>query len=378
MKAQGKVLVLTKLLNLGGAERLLVDAMPYLNRQQFEYHIAYLLSDGNYLVPQFEAHGFPVHCLGMSSNYHFPLMLPRLHALQRRHRFDLIHAHLPLPGILARLIGRWFGIPVVYTEHNLPERLHPITQWVSKVTYRWNDRVLAVSQGVFDSITQLGWDQKASVIALLNGTPVEQIRAEVCNLNDLRRELGIPETHLVVGTVAVFSRQKRLEDWLEVARQVAEQREDVTFLLVGYGPEDAVLRAKVATLGLTSRVIMPGFRADGRRLMGLMDVYLMSSEFEGLPIALLEAMTLAKPIVATNVGGIPEAVQNGKEGFLASVGAVADLSTYVLQLLNNPTLRLELGQCGAEKVEDKFHLKDRVQFTEDTYLELLSAGARAQ
>ncbi len=371
MKQKYKVLVLSKHLNLGGAERLLIDAMPYLDRQQFEYHFAYLLSDGNYLAPQFEAQNFPVHCLGMLSNYHFPLMLPRLHGLQQHHQFDLIHAHLPLPGILARIIGRWYKIPVIYTEHNLPERQHPITRWVSKTTYGWNTQVLAVSQGVFDSIIQLGWDEKTNVHALLNGIPVEQIRAEACHLDDLRRELSIPEGHLIVGTVAVFSRQKRLEDWLEVARQVAKQREDVTFLLVGYGPEDAALRNRVETLGLTTRVIMPGFRPDSRRLMGLMDVYLMSSEFEGLPIALLEAMILAKPVVATNVSGISEAVESGKEGFLAPVGAVAELSHYVVQLLNSPTLHFELGQCGAKKAEANFHLKDRVQFIEDIYLELL-------
>ncbi|HMR68241.1 MAG TPA: glycosyltransferase [Anaerolineae bacterium] len=364
-------MILTKTLNLGGAERLLLDAVPLINRQQFDYHFAYLLPEGNYLVPRFEAHNLPVHCLEMSSNYHFPLMLSRLHKLQTQHRFDLIHAHLPLPGILTRLVGRWNGIPVVYTEHNLPERLHPLTQRASKLTYGWNQQVWAVSQGVFDSLTRLGWAQKTNVTTLLNSVPVEQVRAEAVDLDQLRHELDIPREHLVVGTVAVFSRQKRLLDWLQVAHQIANQREGVTFVLAGYGPEEATLRAKVKALGLTDRVRMPGFRPDGRRILGLLDVYLMSSEFEGLPIALLEAMALARPVVATAVGGIPEVVTSGQEGFLTSVGDIDELVRHTIQLLNNPPLRQKMGQYGARKVAKEFHMHERIRAIEETYLQLL-------
>jgi glycosyltransferase involved in cell wall biosynthesis len=373
-----KILVLIKGLNLGGAERLLVDALPYLNQEQFDYHFAYLLPWSDFLVPQFEACGFPVHCLEMRSSYRFPLTLPRLHALQRQHGFDLFHPHLPLTGILARIVGRWHRIPVLYTEHNLLEWHHPLTHWANRSTYGWNDRVYAVSQGVRVSIARQGLDEKTRVLTLLNGVPVEQVRAEAQNLDDLRRELAVPDGHLVVGTVAVFSRQKRLEDWLEVARQIADQRQDVTFLLVGSGTEEATLKAKVKALGLTGRVKMPGFRPDGRRVLGLLDVFLMSSEYEGLPITLLEAMTLAKPVVATAVGGIPEVVQSGQEGFLVPVGAVDELGLHTTQLLDDPALRRKMGQRGAAKMEGEFHLKDRVQVIEASYLKILqTAGRRA-
>jgi glycosyltransferase involved in cell wall biosynthesis len=366
-----KILVLIKGLNLGGAERLLVDALPYLDRGRFEYHFAYMLPWSDFLVPQFEGEGFPVYCLDMPSNYHFPLTVPRLGRLQAQQGFDLIHAHLPMAGILARMVGRRGGIPVVYTEHNLLEYHHPLTHWANRVTYGWNERVFAVSQGVCDSIARLGLDRRTRVNKLLNGVPVEGVRAEARDLDGLRQELGIPEGHLVVGTVAVFSRQKRLEDWLETARRVAGQREDVTLLLVGYGPEEEALRARVAAMGLGGRVRMPGFRPDGRRVLGLVDVYLMSSEYEGLPMALLEAMALSKPVVATGVGGIPEVVKHGREGFLVPVAAVEELAWHTIRLLDDQTVRLEMGRRGAQKVEDEFHLKTRVQLVEDAYLELL-------
>jgi glycosyltransferase involved in cell wall biosynthesis len=366
-----RILVLIKGLNLGGAERLLVDALPYLDRERFDYHFAYLLPWADFLVPQFEAGSFPVHCLAMPSNYHFPLMPPVLHRLQRQENFDLLHAHLPLPGVLARLVGRRHKVPLFYTEHNLLGYYHPLTRWVARLTYSWNDCVFAVSQGVADSIARLGLDRKTRVLTLLNGVPVERVRAEARDLHTLRREFAIPEGHLVVGTVAVLSRQKRLHDWLEVARRIASEREDVTFLLVGSGSEKETLKARAKALGLTDRLRMPGFRPDGRRVLGLLDVYLMSSEFEGLPVALLEAMALAKPVVATAVGGIPEVVQSGREGFLAPVGAVEELAGHTSRLLSDPVLRSTMGQCGARKTEEEFHLKTRVRFVEDLYRETL-------
>jgi glycosyltransferase involved in cell wall biosynthesis len=368
-----KILVLIKGLNLGGAERLLVDALPYLDRGQFDYHFAYLMPQLDFLVPQFEANGFPVHCLGMESNYHFPLSPPSLHRLQCQLGFHLFHAHLPMTGILARIVGRWHRIPVVYTEHNLLEWFHPVTSWATALTYGWNDQVFAVSQGVFDSIARLGLDQKTRVMTLLNGVPVEQVRTEAHDLDALRREFDIPEGHLVVGIVAVFSRQKRLHDWLEVAHRIAGERQDVTFLLVGSGSEEVSLRAHVTALGLADRLRMPGFRPDGRRVLGLLDLYLMTSEYEGLPIALLEAMVLSKPVVATAVGGIPELVQNGQEGLLTPVGAVDELARCALRLLADPALRSKMGQRGAKKVEESFHLRTRVQYIETIYREMLQA-----
>ena len=123
----------------------------------------------------------------------------------------------------------------------------------------------------------------------------------------------------MVGTVAVFRSQKRLDDWLQVAAHVAARRRDVTFLLVGGGPLEAFIQTRIDALGLAHCVRTPGFRQDGRRLMGVLDVYLTTSEFEGLPIALLEAMTLGKPVVSTAVGGIPEVLETG-HGRIAGPG----------------------------------------------------------
>jgi glycosyltransferase involved in cell wall biosynthesis len=390
---KSNVLLLIKSLGLGGAERLLVDSLPYLDRARFAYQIAYLVPWKATLVPQIIGAGVPVTCLGeiasavedrqgttrnlppaqvtaprsLEAAFSLPLAFWRLHKLQCQHHFDLIHADMPVAGILARLMGRRHNIPVIYTEHNLIERYHPLTRWVHGATFGWQDCVLSVSEEVQASIRRAGGERKTSVRTLLNGVPVDQVRAEATGLAELRCELAIPPGDCVVGSVAVFRSQKRLADWLAVAARVAEQEANVTFLLVGDGPEMPLVQAKVREVGLQERIRLPGFRADGRRYIGLMDVYLMTSQFEGLPVALLEAMTLGKPVVTTSVGGIPEVVSDGLEGRLAPVGDVAQLAQQVKTLLDDAPQRQLMGQRGAAKVEAHFHIKQRVQAIEQVY-----------
>jgi glycosyltransferase involved in cell wall biosynthesis len=387
--ARVKVLVLIKGLGLGGAERLLVDSIPFLDRDHFEYHVAYLLPWKHFLVPELEAAGIPVHCLGGSTGSGttgaaasrwaaitlLPNALRQLLALQRREQFQVIQADLPVAGILARLAGKWCSVPVVYTEHNLQERYFWLTRWANAATYHWNRRVLAVSREVAESIGRRGLGARDRVVTLLNGVPVEQIRAEAAQGDAARRALNIPSHHLVVGTVAVFRTQKRLHDWLRVAAEVLRQAPNVTFLLVGGGPLESELRSRVAELGLTRSVCMPGFRADGRCLIGTMDVFLMTSEFEGLPIALLEAMTLGKPIVSTRAGGIPEVLTDGETGLLTAVGDIDALTRNVQRLLGEGELRRRMGEAGAAKVETDYHVKRRVTAIEHLYNDIAREAA---
>jgi glycosyltransferase involved in cell wall biosynthesis len=385
-----KVLVLIKGLGLGGAERLLVDSLPFLDRTRFDYHVGYLLPWKTFLVPELERAGIPVHCLGgtciegaaakpgtasLRALTLLPRALSRLLALQRRERFDVIQADLPVAGILARLAGRWSSVPVIYTEHNLQERYHRVTRWANAATYGWNRCVLAVSAEVAASIERKGLRGRTHVKTLPNGVPVEQVRAEGASAHDVRAELNIPTDHLIVGTVAVFRTQKRLPDWLQVASQIAARRSDVTFLLVGGGPLEADIRRQIDALGLAGRIRTTGFRPDGRRLMSAMDVYLMTSEFEGLPIALLEAMSLAKPVVSTRVGGIPEVLESGTAGFLAPVAAIAELRDCVLRLLDTALLREQMGRAAAATIESAYHLRNRVEAMESLYHEVIGEAA---
>ena len=156
-----------------------------------------------------------------------------------------------------------------------------------------------------------------------------------------------------------------------MARRTLDALPDAHFLLVGDGPERPVVESKRRELGLEERVHLCGLQSDVRPFLSAMDAYLMSSKFEGLPIAMLEAMSTGLPIVATTVGGIPEVVREEIEGRLAAPGDVERLSRGLIDLLGNAELREGVGAAARQRVEAAFGMRRMQGTLESIYREVL-------
>ncbi len=174
----------------------------------------------------------------------------------------------------------------------------------------------------------------------------------------------MPDTP-VVGTVAVFRTQKRLDRWLEAAAAVRQSVPDVHFLLVGDGPVRPELERLAGSLGISDRVHFAGLTDDVPPYLAAMDIYLMSSEFEGLPLALLEAMAAGLPVAATAVGGIPEVIDSDAAGMLVEPGDVAGLAAATVRLLEDRAVAGSIGATGRELVEEKFGVERMARELED-------------
>jgi glycosyltransferase involved in cell wall biosynthesis len=356
---------LIKGLGRGGAERLL----PQLARAhgpEIELAVGYFLPWKDALVGELEAAGCQVTCFDARSPAGMVARFPAVAAWLRDDGVDLVHAHLPLAGVVARLAGRRAGVPVVYTEHNLLERYHPLTRRANLATWRLQRAVVAVSEGVAGSIARHAPP----------GVPVRVVRngIEIPADDDdagraARAALGIAPDAPVVGTVAVFRRQKRLDLWLEIARRIAERQPAARFLLVGEGPLRAATEVLAARLGLGGRALFAGQREDVRPYLAALDVYLMSSEFEGLPLALLEAMAAGRAVVATAVGGVPEAIADGESGVVRAVGDVAGLAAAAAGLLADPARRAALGAAARRRVAERFGIRRMAGELEAIYRE---------
>jgi glycosyltransferase involved in cell wall biosynthesis len=183
----------------------------------------------------------------------------------------------------------------------------------------------------------------------------------------VRQSFSIELDAPLVGTVAVFRTQKRLDQWLVAARLLAERHPGVRFLLVGDGPLRGELEAIARRAGLAERVVFAGLQQDVRPYYAALDVFLLSSEFEGLPLALLEAMAGGLPVVATAVGGVPEAIESGTHGLLVPFGAPALLSQAVSRLLGDPELRARLGENARERVRRDFSVERMARELETIY-----------
>ncbi|MDX1383093.1 MAG: glycosyltransferase, partial [Thermoanaerobaculia bacterium] len=177
---------------------------------------------------------------------------------------------------------------------------------------------------------------------------------------------------VVVGTVAVLRRQKRLDLWLQAARSIAAAARAARCLFGGVGPRADDVRRAAAPLG--DRVVLTGLRSDVPELLAAMDVFVSSSQFEGLPLALLEAMAAGLPVVATAVGGVPEVVTEAC-GRLVAFGAVEPLAVAVTELIAEPAARRALGAAGRRRVEERFSVGRMAAELEACYRHWL-CGAR--
>lgn len=350
---------------------LLPESLRFADRDRFTYAYGYFLPWKDAMVPSLQAQGADVTCFPARSNLGILLAAGRIAAHLRRWEADVLHCHLPVAGAVGRLAGRLAGVPVVYTEHNTMERYHPVTRRLNLSTWRWQERVIAVSAEVAASIRSHA-DPRIPVEVVLNGVDVERFRRDATDPAAVRARWGIPPGAPVVGTVAVFRVQKRLQDWLQGARLLLDRHPEIHFLLVGDGPEREELVALSRSLGLDGRVHFTGLQEDVRPFLAAMDVYLMSSLFEGLPVAMLEAMAMRCAVVATSVGGIPEVVRAEENGFLVEPGRPESLAEATSALLTTPERLRCIGEAARHTVAEHFSMRRMARELESTYAEVLA------
>jgi glycosyltransferase involved in cell wall biosynthesis len=374
-----KVIWLVKGLGVGGAENLLAMSVPYLNREEFSYEIAYLLPWKNALANYFSDNGIPVTCLNHKSPIDLRI-IPRMVNFLKEHKPDLLEIHLPYTGIFGRVSARLAGIrPVLYVEHSLAvqrdlHRLHILTFLINALTYPMNDYVVAVSEDTRRDVRRycLG---KRPIQLVYNGIDLAKIITKDDEVADTRHALGIPEGHRVVGHVANLVLKKRQDILLKAAREIVNVDPNVTFVIVGRGPLDRKLKRLARRLGIQNNVIFTGFVDDLYKVMQTFDIFVMSSDYEGFGISLVEAMALGKPAVVTRVGGMPEVVDENVSGLLAKPRSPEDLAAHLLSLLQDDNLRRTMGQAAQWQVRQKFDIRNRVAAMENIYRKLIDGAS---
>lgn len=395
-----KVLHLIKSLGRGGAEKLIPETALVHDQSRFEFHCLYFYHQEQNILDELEAAGIQTHFF-QAGNLELFFQINKVKHFVLQHGFDIIHAHLPWAGILSRFVGKKLSIPIVYTEHNTWERYNKISYIGNRVTFKHQDVAIAVSNEVALSMRLNSiWDPyrrggRLKVRVVQNGVNTEVFKRErlgsgrvgiegleIGKLEDvqvadkvvlgnptLRNQLGIPEEAKIIGKVAVFRSQKRLWLWVELALRILEKCPETHFLLVGDGEWRERILYQIKKSGKSAHFHWVGVQKNVVPYLSLMDIYLSTSEFEGLPIAMLEAMSCEVPVVATRAGGIGEIIQHGKQGFLEEVEDWDGLEKYCIELLLNPELQKEMGQEARARVLEKFSMARMVRELEDIYLE---------
>jgi len=360
---------LIKGLGRGGAERLLAGSIP-CHGAAYHFTVVYFIPTKDHLVEELERSGAKVILVRSRGIPGMLWNLPLLLRVLRENRIDLIHAHLPWSGIVARLAGSWLGMPVVYTEHNLFSRYKPLTRVFSRLTYRMQRQVIAVSHQAGDVLSSV-FGARINLRVISNGVDTDRFDPSGYDRQALSSEKGLAVGKLVVGVVSTFTLQKRLDRWLAIAGEVCRASTDIRFVLVGHGPLQHELLAAGNDLIRSGRLVLAGMTDAPAAWMACFDVFLMSSDYEGMPVALLEAMSMGCVPVATPVGGVPEVIADGENGILYDAADPSAAARAIISLAGSAAELRRLSAAARATVVQRYNIRRMVEELESVYLYML-------
>lgn len=378
--------VITRLI-VGGAQENTLFTAARLNPRRFRLEVACGPQTGaeGSLVEEAQTQGIPLRIipdlLRQVSPHHDLRALVALTRIIKQGNFSIVHTHSSKAGILGRLAARRAGAPIIiHTVHgwSFHNYMPSATRYLYILLERWMARfthaLVVVTTKDIEKGLSAGIGRPEQYHLIRSAIPLEEFDPARFDRIAIRRELGLPQEAPVVGTIGRFSPQKNPLDWVRVAAIVARALPETRFLLVGDGPLRPQVEAALNQEGLAKRAILTGLRRDTPRLLAAMDVFMLTSLWEGLPRTIPEAQAMGLPVVANRADGTTEAIRDSVSGFLCRPGDLQGMAQHVLSLVNNPVLRAEMGARGRSDALADFDLQLMLEKIGDLYEQLRTAS----
>jgi len=294
----------------------------------------------------------------------------RLFRLIKDREIHVMHSHEFATNVYASVLSSLTGIPVVATAHG--KNYYP-DKWRRRAAYRFVARrstMVAVSNDLKRFLTERIGIPPANIRVVHNGIDLCRYSVNAAN-PAIRAELGIGAGQPVIGTVGNLFAVKGQSYLLRACKAVAGAHPAMVLLIAGEGDQLDMLREEASKLGIAGNVKFLGFRDDVPSLLQAMDICVLPSLSEGLPLSILEALALKKSVVATNVGGVSEIMEDGVNGYIVPPRNPEAIADRILMLLGRPETAVRIGQAGRKRVEGAFSLEKMVREYELLYEEKL-------
>lgn len=362
----------------GGAEQLMPTILKNLKQAGFNIRICALqIRAGNPIASELERLGLPVDLIPIP-NLRQPFNLIHILRYLRLHRPQLLHTQLEFADILGTLAAKILGIPSVSTVHTLDVFPEKKSAW-GRMKLRWFllgkfcDRVIAVSEKTRLHYLQSGGLPPDKVSTLYNGVDISRFKImDATQTAKLKQELHLPLNSKIIITVAVLREPKGIQFMIRALPAILEQCPDVHYLIVGDGEHGAALTDLVTALAIKNHVTFAGHRTDIPDLLACCDIFVLPTLKDALPTVLIEALAAERPIIASNVGGVPEIIENGVNGLLVSSGDPSKLAEACLKLLKDNELSRQIVLAGSKTVQQRFNIGSQIEQLSKMYEELTS------
>ncbi len=356
MSSKIHILYLITEYSVGGAEKTMVRILSKIDQNKYDITVAALTKGSGRLIPELVKLGIKTETLGAKGKHDFAFTAFRLYKLLKRLNIQVLICSLYHPTIIGRLIGKLAKIPLIINwevNENLGSMLRV---FLNKITLNLSDKIFCDSKQVSDKLFKALHPSSQKV---------EIVNTGGIDLTRYFNHLNLIRTEISIGSVGRLVEQKGFIYLIEAAKIVLDLKKNVYFYIVGDGQEFHKVEKLINESSLADKIKLLGYHDNIPDLLSEWDIYVQPSLFEGLCLTVVEAIASGLPVVATNVGGIPESVIDGYNGFLVPPKDPKALAEKIITLIDNPDLRVEMGKRSRKIAEEKYSISKMVNNIEE-------------
>lgn len=365
---------------LGGAQLTTLDILSRLKRN--EYHVSVITSSKGMLRPEFKN-------LKDTDCFFSPFLVSQINPLldilafihiyliYRRHKYNIVHTHSSKAGIIGRWAARLAGIPVIiHTVHGwsfndyqgwLRKRLFI---FLERISAGFTTKIICVSRKDIERGLKHKIADEDKFVFIKYGILLKDFRKQLTDPLEKKKGLGITNEDPVVGMIACLKPQKSPLDYIKASIRIYKEMPNINFLLIGDGVLKTKCRKLLESSPLNGRFIFTGWRRDIPEILDILDVAVLTSKWEGMPISVIEALSKGCPVVATDTGGTSELIKDGVTGYIARVGSSEEISGKILKILKDPQTYAAMKKEAFLSIDDSFGIDRMVSDIEGLYRRL--------
>lgn len=357
---------------IGGVQQQLLSLLKAYNREVFNPFFC-CFGPKEAMGKEIEGIGIELTALNRF-RYHriLPGIFVDLSRLMKEKHIHIVRTHRYHPNVYGRVAAFLAGVPVivasVHDNYRMDKR--PKRRIVNHILSKITDKIVAVSESIKKDIVRYDKIDPSKILVIPNGVDTERFNPEG-NFANIKEEFLIKDNDIVIGFVGRIVPAKGLEYLIDTLSYLKEEFKNLKLLIIGEGAIVARLHEQAKEKKVYDSIIFAGGRRDIPDILSCIDIFVMPSIAEGLPNALLEAMAMGRPIVATEVGGIPEVMKNGVNGLLVPPRDPIALATAMKGLIGNDRLAAQMGHAARDLVQDKFSMRATAQKWQTLYLSIL-------
>ncbi len=358
-----KILYLVNSSEIGGAEKSLLLLIDNIDRTKFKISVICLRGTGVF-PEELKIRNIPTFIFNIKKK---PFSIFNVYITIKRIKPDIIQSFLFISNIIGRILGKLAGVKIIISSQRSIDKWRRWYHWkIDRLTSKFTTIIISNSFSGKKVLIEKGKINPEKIIVIPNGVKSNQKRNPY-----LKKEMGFDMEETVIGTVGNLREVKDHRTFIKVASEISRKFQNIRFLIAGKGPLERELKEFAELLGIRKKIVFIGFIKEIEKIYSAIDIFILTSFWEGCPLSVLEAMSFGIPVVSFSVGDVPYIIQNGRDGFVVKDRDFTELIEKIELLVKNKTLRNKIGKNAKEKIIREFTVEKMVKRYMNVYINLL-------